>query len=201
MQATQSLIDDGSWAVVACQVRRENETARWLQYFGSTIFLPKREIEIKATRHVTLNQRHRGLFRTVLRPLFPGYFFGCTLRGDPRDIPGFRCILRGGSVNQAVATLKGAANEIGLIKMPESKPQSEFSIGDVIQVTEGPFTAFGGIIVNLMPQRLDLEDRIRADIDIFGRLTPIELYIDQIKVVAKARHPKCSARPELAAVA
>jgi transcription antitermination factor NusG len=189
-----SVIDADGWAVIACETRRESETARWLQFFGSIVFLPKREVEVKVTRRVTPNQRHRGLLRTVLRPMFPGYFFAASLRGDRRDIPGFRSILRSPTVDRAVAALQQAANDTGLIKMPEKKPTAEFSPGDVIRVLEGPFAFFPGVIVEVLPQKVDVQDRIKADIEIFGCCTPIELYIDQIEVVAKARHPDGSAR-------
>jgi len=195
-QVMPPVTEADGWLVIGCQTRREHETARWLKHFGSHVFLPKREDLLQRSRHLTANLRHRGLVTRVMRPLFPGYFFARELHRDPRDIPGFRCALRSRLVNRAVATLQQVAGDEGLIKLPEIEVEPEFSIGDVVQVTEGPFAFFGGVIVEVMPQRVDQEDRIRADVEIFGRLTPVELYFDQIRVVAKARHPECSARPK-----
>lgn len=192
-----------TWSVIACQCRKENETAWWLRQFGSIIFIPLRWVEIKRTRSLTLNQRHKNAFQRVLRPLFPGYFFGQHLRapyGDFREIPGLRGILHGQRIDQAVGILQSSSNPEGVLDIPITKA-NPVQLGDVIQVINGSFEGLGGIVVEIMPQRLDEGDRIRADIALFGRLTPVELYIDDIKVVAKARHPECSARPEIRSAA
>jgi transcription antitermination factor NusG len=175
------------WLVVGCQSRREYSTARWLRHFGSTVFLPNREVELKGSNRLAKGHRHRGLVQRVLRPLFPGYFFAQEIRRDPRDIPGFRCALRSRLVDGAVATLQEVASDEGLIKLPEIEAIAEFSPGDIVQITGGPFWGFGGVVIVVLTQRVDAPDRIRADVEIFGRLTPVELYFDQIRVVAKKR--------------
>ncbi len=192
-----------TWSVIACQCRKENETAWWLRQFGSIIFIPLRWVEIKNKRNLSHNQRHRSSFQKVLRPLFPGYFFGSNLRapyGDFREIPGLRGILHGHRVDQAVASMQSSSNLDGVIDIPITK-ENPIGLGDVIQVISGPFAGFGGTVVEIMPQKLDEDDRITADIALFGRLTPVALYIDNINVVAKGSHPECSARPEIRSAA
>jgi len=55
--------------------------------------------------------------------------------------------------------------------------EPEFTEGSEIEIAEGPFAGFIGIV-----ERIDKEaERLTVMVSIFGRLTPIELGFDQVK--------------------
>jgi transcription termination/antitermination protein NusG len=58
-----------------------------------------------------------------------------------------------------------------------SGPKEEFVVGGEVDIQEGPFAGFVGII-----DRVDEEgEKLSVMVSIFGRLTPVELAFDQVK--------------------
>lgn len=54
---------------------------------------------------------------------------------------------------------------------------SLYSVGDKVQVIDGPFDAFTGIV-----EEVDIEtQRLKISVSIFGKATPIELSFSQVK--------------------
>ncbi|MCM2472139.1 transcription antiterminator [Rhizobium sp. CG5] len=54
-----------------------------------------------------------------------------------------------------------------------------YHLGEAVRVVDGPFASFNGAVVEMGTIR----NRIKVDVDIFGRLTPVELDIAQIEKV------------------
>jgi len=52
-----------------------------------------------------------------------------------------------------------------------------FKVGDSVKVTDGPFKDFNGLI-----QEINDKNRIKVNVNIFGRPTPIELSFNQILI-------------------
>ena len=52
-----------------------------------------------------------------------------------------------------------------------------FKVGDSVKVTDGPFKDFNGLI-----QEINDKNRIKVNVNIFGRPTPIELNFNQILI-------------------
>lgn len=57
------------------------------------------------------------------------------------------------------------------------KPKSVFQKGDRVRVVEGPFVNFTGTIEDLSPER----GKLKVMVQIFGRLTPVELEYYQVE--------------------
>lgn len=55
--------------------------------------------------------------------------------------------------------------------------KSEFSIGSEVEIAEGPFAGFVGIVDKIE----DENERLVVMVSIFGRMTPVELGFDQVK--------------------
>lgn len=73
-------------------------------------------------------------------------------------------------VERMLAQVKGGVVVTASVK-------SEFVVGSEIDITEGPFSGFVGII-----DKIDEEgERLTVMVSIFGRLTPVELTFDQVK--------------------
>ncbi|MGH2726288.1 MAG: transcription termination/antitermination protein NusG, partial [Actinomycetota bacterium] len=59
------------------------------------------------------------------------------------------------------------------------KPKLEWSIGDPVRVTTGPFANFQGVISEIDTDR----SKLKVLVNIFGRETPVELGFDQVAKV------------------
>lgn len=72
-------------------------------------------------------------------------------------------------INRILSQIKG---EVAL-----APKKSEFSVGDEIEIAEGPFAGFVGVV-----DKIDEEsERLTVMVSIFGRMTPIELNFEQIR--------------------
>ena len=65
----------------------------------------------------------------------------------------------------------------GTVEKP--RPKVEFSVGDSVRVTDGPFTHFSGRIEEVNAER----GKVKLMVSIFGRATPVELDFPQIEKV------------------
>ena len=69
-------------------------------------------------------------------------------------------------------------------ELPEEKtfrPKQDFSVGEEVLITAGPFTSFNGTIDEIDVQK----GRLRLSVQIFGRSTPVEVDFNQVeKVIA-----------------
>ena len=67
-------------------------------------------------------------------------------------------------------------------ELPEEKtfrPKQEFSLGEEVLITSGPFASFNGTI-----DEIDLQKgRLRLSVQIFGRSTPVEVDFNQVEKV------------------
>ena len=59
------------------------------------------------------------------------------------------------------------------------KPRYSFEEGDDVQVVDGPFTNFQGIVEEIKPEK----EKLRVSITIFGRPTPVELDFIQVNKI------------------
>jgi transcription termination/antitermination protein NusG len=67
------------------------------------------------------------------------------------------------------------AQMTGEVKLPSEK--HEFEVKEEVEIKEGPFAGFVGII-----DRIQEEDKkLTVMVSIFGRMTPVELRFDQVK--------------------
>ncbi len=93
-------------------------------------------------------------------------------------------------MTQGVIKFLGAGNPVPLSEYEAKKimneveekkgkttPKVEFSVGDKVEITDGPFVNFYGLVEEIYPDK----ERLRVSISIFGRATPVELNYWQVE--------------------
>lgn len=114
--------------------------------------------------------------------LFPGYML-IEMHMKPETMravtASYRVIRFLGGENPAPLSKREISRVLsqmkGEIKVASTK--SEFTTGGEIEISDGPFAGFVGII-----EKVDVEsERLTVMVSIFGRMTPVELGFHQVK--------------------
>lgn len=64
-------------------------------------------------------------------------------------------------------------------KKNKPTPKVEFNVGDKVEIIDGPFVNFSGIVEEVYPNT----QRLKVSVSIFGRATPVELNYWQVEKV------------------
>jgi len=122
------------------------------------------------------------------KTLFPGYIYiEANLSGELphviKSIPGVMGFLSGVKGGDPMPLSKNEVNrilgKIDEIAMNEENIHIPYQVGDVVQVNDGPFKGFDGVIDDINKER----KKVTVMVKFFGRKTPLELGYYQIKKI------------------
>lgn len=114
--------------------------------------------------------------------VFPGYVLVEMVMTDEswwvvRHTPGVTGFV--GEGNKPIPLQKTEIEKIlrymGLIE--SARPKINIEVGEQVRVRTGPFENFDGVVKEVIPER----SKIRVNISMFGRETPVELDYEQIE--------------------
>lgn len=172
------------WYIAKTLTGQENKVQKTLrerivnykltEYFGE-IVVP----EEKVTTHAG------GKKRTITKKLFPGYVLINMVMNDNtwhlvKDTDKITGFVGGTADKPAPLSKEEAAYMTGKTDggIKKSRTTINFSEGEQVKVTEGPFTSFVGTV-----EAVSEKGKLKVNVSIFGRPTPVELDFSQVEKI------------------
>ena len=137
------------------------------------VLVPKeKKIKIRDSKRVTVEEK-----------IFPGYVLVSMIVTDDswyvvRNTPNVTGFVGSGTIPTPISDeeVKVIQKRMGL---EEPKYKIEFSVGDLVRITDGPFKGYEGKVSEID----EAKGKIKVLISIFGRETPVELDFLQAKKI------------------
>ena len=174
-----------NWYIVQSHSSFENKVASLIKEEADKAKISDKFEEIVVPTHdVTEVKRGKRVQRK--KKYFPGYVLIKSEMGDKiyhmiknlKKVSGFL-----GSKGIPVAVSQKEIDRIlGQIKDGVVQPKTgiEYNIGEKVQVIDGPFASFNGLIEDIDEDK----SRLKVSVSIFGRPTPVDLEFHQIEKVS-----------------
>lgn len=176
------MIEEKQWYVVHTYSGHENKVKANLEKRIETTGMSDRIFRILVPTEEKI-ERKKGKEKVVSRKLFPGYVLVEMIMTDDswyvvRNTPGVTGFVSSGTKPLPLNTqeVKEILEGMGL---EERKELPEFEKGDRVQIVDGPFEDFVGIVQEINVQ----QKRARVLVSMFGRETPLDLEFYQIEKV------------------
>jgi len=171
------------WYVVHAYSGFENQVKRSLEERVRRFGMEEKFGEILVPTEEVVEMRE-GQKRKSERKFFPGYVLVQMEMNDEtwhlvKDAPKVMGFIGGTSDKPAPITDKEADQILNRIQegVDKPRPKTLFEPGEVIRIIDGPFADFNGTV-----EEVDYEkSRLRVEVSIFGRSTPVELEFGQIE--------------------
>ncbi len=157
---------------VADAIREKVEASHLDDYFDDVLVPTEKVVEMRRGRKVDAE-----------RKFFPGYVLVKIELTDEtfhlvKNTPKVTGFL--GSENKPMPISESEAQAI-LQQVQEGvdrpKPSISFDIGEQVRVSDGPFASFNGLVEEVDEERA----RLKVEVSIFGRATPVELEYSQVE--------------------
>lgn len=171
------------WYVVHAYSGFENQVKRSLQErilrsglsdsFGRILVPTEEVVEMRG-----------GQKRRSERKFFPGYVLVEMEMNDDtwhlvKEVPKVMGFIGGTSDRPAPISDKEANAIVQRMEEGTDQPRPKilFEVGEVVRVTEGPFSDFNGVVEEVNYEK----NKLRVSVLIFGRSTPVELEFGQVE--------------------
>ena len=138
--------------------------------------------EIKIPTEETLEEKANGKKKLVERKKFPCYVFLKMIYSN--DIWYLVTNTRGvtGFVGPQGRPLPLTETEVARMGLEEVAVSIDFTVGDTVQVVSGPIESFVGVVTELN----EATQKVKVNVEMFGRKTDVELDFVQVKKVEVA---------------
>ena len=171
-----------NWYIVQSHSSFENKVAGLIKEEAEKAKISDKFEEIVVPTHdVTEEKRGKRVQRK--KKYFPGYVLIKSEMDNSiyHMIKGIKKV--SGFLGSKGIPVPVSDNEIekilGQMKDGVAQPKStvDYSVGEKVQVVDGPFASFSGLIEDIDEEKL----RVKVSVSIFGRPTPIDLEFNQIE--------------------
>ena len=181
--------EEAKWYVVHTYSGYENKVASNLEKAIENKSLGDMIQEVKIPTEIVTEIKD-GKEKSIERKIFPGYVLVRMEMDDRswaavRNTPGVTGFV--GNINRTKRPMPITKDEAmnllqksGVIKGDKQvHVRQSFDVGDVVKISEGPFASLYGTI-----KEIDLErEKLRVEVQIFGRSTPVEVNFLQVEKV------------------
>ena len=174
-----------NWYIVQSHSSFENKVAQLIKEEAEKAKVSDRIEEIIVPTH-DITEVKRGKRVQRKKKYFPGY----VLIKSEMDNNIYHMIKNikkvSGFLGSRGTPVPVSDNEIekilGQIKDGVAQPKSsvDYSIGEKVQVIDGPFASFSGLVEEID----DDKSRLKVSVSIFGRPTPVDLEFNQVEKVS-----------------
>ncbi len=167
----------GKEAKIQKLIENEVQRNRLEDYVGDILVPTEKVVQIRNGKRIQKD-----------KTLFPGYIYvEANLSGELphviKSIPGVMGFLSGVKGGDPMPLSKSEVNrilgKIDEMAMNEDNIMIPYNVGDAVNVTDGPFKGFDGIIEDVNKDR----KKVTVMVKFFGRKTPLELGYFQVKKI------------------
>ncbi len=174
-----------NWYIVQSHSSFENKVAQLIKEEAEKAKIAEKIEEIIVPTH-DITEVKRGKRVQRKKKYFPGY----VLIKSEMDNNIYHMIKNikkvSGFLGSRGTPVPVSDNEIekilGQIKDGVAQPKSsvDYSIGEKVQVIDGPFASFSGLVEEID----DDKSRLKVSVSIFGRPTPVDLEFNQVEKIS-----------------
>lgn len=178
------------WYAVHTYVGHEEKAKENILNRARSLGMAEQIYQVVVPMEETVEHTGGGKKEVIKRQLFPGYIFVQMDLGDNIEEPNeaWEVVRYTPGVTGFVGTATHAVplshdeelrmlTAIGVTGSRETpKVRITFNVGDMVQVTAGPFADFTGVVSEVNPER----GKVKVLVSIFGRETPVELDFSQV---------------------
>ena len=174
-----------TWFIVQSHSNFENKVSGLIKEEAEKAKISDKFEEIIVPTHdVTEVKRGKRIQRK--KKYFPGYVLvKCEMNNDIyhmiKNIKRVSGFLGSKGIPVPVSD-KEIEKILGQIKDGVAQPKSgiEYNIGEKVQVVDGPFASFNGMVEDIDEEK----SRLKVSVSIFGRPTPVDLEYNQVEKVS-----------------
>lgn len=181
------MADEAKWYAIQTYSGHENKVQKLIQRRieeepGETP--EEKEIQEVLVPTQDVMEIRNGKRVTVTRRLYPGYVLVKMVMNQRtlHIINNIQGVIKFVGVGKAPQPLRDS--EMRKILGVETEEEREaaqaeipFRVGQVVEVTEGPFTDFSGTVTEVYPDK----GKVKVEVSLFGRPTSVELDYTQLK--------------------
>tara|TARA_Y100001968_G_scaffold330064_1_gene380900 strand:+ start:262 stop:792 length:531 start_codon:yes stop_codon:yes gene_type:complete len=171
-----------SWYIVQSHSSFENKVAQLIKEEAEKAKLEEKIEEIVVPTH-NVTEVKRGKRVQRKKKYFPGYVLIKSEMDNElyHMIKGIKKVsgFLGSKGTPVPVSDKEIEKILGQIKDGVSQPKSsiEYNVGEKVQVIDGPFASFNGMVEDVDEEKA----RLKVSVSIFGRPTPVDLEFNQVE--------------------
>ena len=171
-----------SWYIVQSHSSFENKVAQLIMEEAEKAKVQEKIEEIVVPTH-NITEVKRGKRVQRKKKYFPGYVLIKSEMDNElyHMIKGIKKVsgFLGSKGTPVPVSDKEIEKILGQIKDGVSQPKSsiEYNVGEKVQVIDGPFASFNGLVEDVDEEKA----RLKVSVSIFGRPTPVDLEFNQVE--------------------
>ena len=171
-----------SWYIVQSHSSFENKVAQLIKEEAEKAKVQEKIEEIVVPTH-NITEVKRGKRVQRKKKYFPGYVLIKSEMDNElyHMIKGIKKVsgFLGSKGTPVPVSDKEIEKILGQIKDGVSQPKSsiEYNVGEKVQVIDGPFASFSGLVEDVDEEK----SRLKVSVSIFGRPTPVDLEYNQVE--------------------